>query len=126
MFIKRTIQPGYNTGHCSIDLVEKVNCDFAKQVYAKYLSKHYGVDQGLEDNYDEFLIKKNLLELNLIDDPDFCKPVFCCEPCGVRAVLLFVKTNNCQPPNSIQVIVTGGSISCIPPNLLSAVINYNN
>lgn len=126
MLIKRTIIPGYNTGHCSIDVFESINCGFARQMYTKFVNKRYGVEQKIEDEFDDFFIKKSLLDLNLIDDPDFCKPIICNPPCFVKAIIFFVKTNNCQDPNSIQVIVTGGSITCLPPSGASASINYDN
>lgn len=68
----RMIQPNYGEGNCSVDIVEKTNCKYANQVYAKYLSTKFGVNACIDKDFDKWLVKKRLLELNLIYDPTAC------------------------------------------------------
>lgn len=83
----RSVQPGYDTEHCSSDFVEKVNCNFAQQVYAKLIEQKYGVESCIGDEYDKYFVKKQLLNLNLIYDPTLCKSVKCCAPCGISITI---------------------------------------
>lgn len=113
----RSVQPNYGAGECSVDFVEKVNCRYADQVFAKYALKKYGVKQCKEDEFDKWYIKKQLLKLNLIYDPSACiipEVEEVCEPIV-------------EPPVPIQCLaatsVTVQIVEPAPGPCLSAVIN---
>lgn len=68
----RSVQPGYGNDLCSVEFIEKINCRFAAQIYNKMIQKKYGIKTCIEDELDKYLIKKGLLDLNLIYDPNAC------------------------------------------------------
>lgn len=114
----RSVQPGYGSSLCDNELVESVSCGFADQVYAKFVNNVYGVDTCKQDCYDNFFIKKQILNINLIDDPQFCKVTTCCAPCiiGVEIVNfnLSVVIQNTVPP----------VIPCLVPTAVTAQFSY--
>lgn len=120
----RNIQPGYSTGNCSTELYEKVNCGFSAQLYARFVQAHYGVESCLQDRFDEYLIKKRLLDLNMIYDPEMCVTPPCCAPCGVTATLKVFYVNSCPAPRNVSAQVTVTPITCTAPSGVNAVINY--
>jgi hypothetical protein len=98
MLVKRSIQPGYGSELCSVEVIEAVNCGFAKQVFALYARERYGVDQCVEDEYDKLAIKKELLDLNLIYDPDMCKTVVCLAPTDVVVAMVIFNPGPAEEP----------------------------
>lgn len=119
----RSVQPGYDTGECSSDFVEKVNCNFAQQVYSKMTERKYGVETCIEDEFDKYLIKKELLDLNLIDDPNYCKTITCCAPSCVTVELQEFLTVTTAPTN-ISVELEPIIEPCLPPENVEARIEY--
>lgn len=98
----RAIQPGYSNGLCTNEFVEKVNCGFATQVYAKFLKKKWGVDACVEDEYNKWQIKKMLLDLNLIYDPAMCVECYAEEPCGIVVTgQIFNPQSTCLAPTNV-------------------------
>lgn len=127
MLLEKHIQPGYSTGHCSPEVVERVNCAFAKQVYARFVNKKYGVNQGLLDEYDKWFVKKTLLDFNMAEDPDLCKTIVCTAPCHAVAKILSAGSLGCPFPEFISGnIPAPPSVPCLIPTNLTAVISYDN
>lgn len=92
---KRTVKPGYNTPGCSIDKYEKYMCNFSEAVYMQVMVDKYGIQPCCGDDDYKWEIKKELIELKAIEDPDYiCQYL---DPCG------------CTTGNS-------GLTSCVPTN----------
>lgn len=124
MNTKRHIQPLYDLGACSKELVESVKCGFARQVYARFLKARYGVNSCVEDLYEKFLVKKELLELNMIFDPAYCTFPLCIEPCGVSVVITGYDVKVCPAPTGPAMTVSVPEIECNAPQGASMIINY--
>lgn len=71
----RRIKPGYfSKNSClSTDYIEKVNCTFAQEVYNKMIVDRYGITPCCGDELDTWDIKKQILDFELLTDPDLCK-----------------------------------------------------
>ena len=104
----RRVKPGYYTPGCNPDYTEKVNCNFADQVYNQMLVPRYGISVCCEEDVNKWDIKKQLLEFSAIYDPSLCKCTLqtCCPPTCVDA---FIQQFNPQP-------------ACIPPDNVTADI----
>lgn len=74
----RMIKPGYTTPGCSPEYTEKVNCTFGEAVYDEMIKKRYGVKMCCDLSVNKWDIKKQLLDLKALFDPELCKPI-CCE-----------------------------------------------
>lgn len=126
MSLGRTIQPGYDNLLCSTAVIERINCGFARQVYARYLDLKYGVNACIEDEYDKYWIKKSMFALDLIYDPDQCKVAECCAPEDAVAELYVYHPNNCQAPINSSVVVSYPAFAgCEEPEDAEAEIVYN-
>jgi hypothetical protein len=120
----RRVQPGYNTGSCSQELFELVNDGFARQVYSRFLAKKYGVDSCVQDDFQRQWIKKQLLDLNLLLDPDLCCEIECKTPCGVIASLRVYHATSCLKPSNPVGTITVPEIVCNAPTDVDAIIVY--
>ena len=93
----RTVKPGWNTKGCPPEYVEKVSCNFAEAMYQEVASIRYGIEFCCENalNQDKWAIKKELLDLKAIYDPEACiiEDNLCCAPCNITAVI----TLQCEP-----------------------------
>lgn len=71
----RRIKPGYfSKNSClSTDYIERVNCTFAQEVYNKMIVDRYGITPCCGDELDTWDIKKQILDFELLTDPDLCK-----------------------------------------------------
>ena len=67
----KTIKPGYNTPACSIEKYEKISCNFGEQLYKSVVEKRYGVSSCCPEEIDKWTIKKELIELKALVDPDY-------------------------------------------------------
>ena len=121
----RSVQPGYGVGLCSVEYVEKINCAFANQVYANFINKKYGVDQCIENEFDKYLVKKSILDLNLIYDPDACIVPVVAEVCP--EIPLVVPTPiPCMGPSSVTTEIVFEPVLCPAPTSVSTSIVYQN
>ena len=78
---KRKVKPGYNTPICSADKYDKITCNFADIAYKKVLELRYGISNCCPEEDEKWLIKKELIELQALTDPDYkCDPLTDC--CG--------------------------------------------
>lgn len=120
----RSVQPGYDEGHCDIRFIEKINCNFSNQVYSKLLTQKYGVKSCIDDEFDKFFIKKQLLDLNLIDDPNFCHSIDNLPPCGVSASITVFNPIYCTAPSSPNANIQQIVVICTAPNGVNSLISY--
>lgn len=75
----RRIKPGYFSKNSCLttDYIEKVNCTFAQEVYNKMIVIRYGITPCCGDDLDKWDIKKQILDFELLTDPDLCKSTLC-------------------------------------------------
>lgn len=97
----RSVKPGYDTPNCSPEVVEQINCNFAEAVFQQVSSRRYGITFCCEAlrSFDEWTIKKEMIDLNMLQDPDMCVngPNPCCPPRCVTAVI----QNLCAVPENV-------------------------
>lgn len=103
----RVIKPGYTPPACDIDYIKKVSCNFAEAMFQHVASRRYGLKFCCETDMNKWWIKKQLLDLKSIFDPDACleTPLDCCPPCDVVAQLLVIQTRGCLAPDSVSAIL---------------------
>lgn len=93
IYPKRTVRPGYSTPICSTDKYEKITCKSAEILYKQVLNLRYGISNCCPEDDDKWLLKKQIIDLQALVDPDYvCTPTSCgCSPasCGCG-------TNSCN------------------------------
>ena len=74
----RTVRPGYNTPICTPAKYDEITCKFADILYKIALEKRYGIANCCPDEDDKWLIKKELIDLQALKDPNYnCKECEC-------------------------------------------------
>jgi hypothetical protein len=73
----RTVRPGYNTPNCNPAEYDKITCKFADVMYKVVLEKRYGITNCCPDEDEKWLLKKELIDLQALRDPNYK-----CEACG--------------------------------------------
>jgi hypothetical protein len=77
----RKVKPGYNTPICSAEKYDKITCKAADIMYKKVLELRYGISNCCPEEDEKWLIKKELIELQALTDPNYkCDPLTDC--CG--------------------------------------------
>jgi hypothetical protein len=93
VYPRRSVQPGYNTPACTIDKYEKITCKSAEVYYKQVLYLRYGISDCCPDENDKWLIKKELIDLDALRDPDYvCTEINSCCPTSSCS-----GTCNCSP-----------------------------
>lgn len=123
----RMIKPGYTTPGCSPQYTEKVNCTFAKAAYDQMAIARYGITLCCNEPIEKWDIKKQLLDLRAIYDPELCKPVECCPPCAVVASIkvYYPVLPICPPPTNVIAVLNIPVPVCSPPTNVQAGIIIN-
>lgn len=99
---KRAVTPGYNTPACSTDYYEKVECAFSEVMYKEVLSERYGISNCCPENDMKWVIKHEMLMLDILVNPDYtCTPVSTCA-CPV----IGGTTLNTACPDTTQYFIT--------------------
>jgi hypothetical protein len=70
----RTVKPGYNTPGCSPDEYDKITCKFADVLYKIVLEKRYGITNCCPEDDEKWLLKKELIDLQALKDPNYKCP----------------------------------------------------
>lgn len=70
----RTVRPGYNTPGCNPDEYDKITCKFATVYYKIALEKRYGITNCCPDEDEKWLLKKELIDLQALKDPNYKCP----------------------------------------------------
>ena len=115
----RKVKPGYNSPNSCVTLeyLQRVNCNFALQVYNEMLIKRYGITVCCDQDVDTWDIQKSELDYMLMGDPGMCKSTLCdCKaPCLIDVTFTLVPTcvapilidatfdNLCNPPTLVDV-----------------------
>jgi hypothetical protein len=85
---KRKVKPGYSTPTCDIEKYEKITCKASEFYYKQVMRLRYGISNCCPEDEEKWLIKKELIDLDALRDPDYiCTPVTTCcgqtiETCG--------------------------------------------
>jgi hypothetical protein len=77
----RTVRPGYNTPICSPEKYDNITCHFADIIYKIVLEKRYGITNCCLEENDNWLMKKELIDLQALKDPNYICPACPC-PCN--------------------------------------------
>jgi hypothetical protein len=81
IYPRRSVQPGYNTPACTIVKYEKISCKSAEVYYKQVLYLRYGISDCCPDENDKWLIKKELIDMDALRDPNYeCTVVNSCCP----------------------------------------------
>jgi hypothetical protein len=86
IYPKRKITPGYKTPICSTEKYEKITCKSAEILYKQVLTLRYGISNCCPDEDNKWLVKKELIDLQALKDPDYTCDVTSCgcndSPCS--------------------------------------------
>ena len=87
IYPKRGIKPGYNTPACSAEKYEEISCRSSQILYRQVLTLRYGISNCCPEEDEYWLVKKELIDLAALYNPDYlCAPANSCG-CG--------QPNNC-------------------------------
>ena len=76
---KRKVKPGYSTPSCDIEKYEKITCRSSEILYKQVIRLRYGISNCCPEDDEKCLIKKELIDLDALRDPDYiCKPTTSC------------------------------------------------
>ncbi len=86
----RSVRPGYNTPSCDAEKWDKITCKSSEILYKSVLKGRYGISNCCDEPTDKWLIKKELIDLAALVDPDYictvsscgCPPSSCGCGCG--------------------------------------------
>jgi hypothetical protein len=98
VYPKRKVKPGYSVPTCDIEKYEKITCRSSEILYKQVIRLRYGISNCCPEDDEKWLIKKELIDLDALRDPDYiCKPVTSCcnqpiNDCGCNTL----KTCNSQ------------------------------
>lgn len=124
----RSVYPNYGNAQdgCSVDYIEKVNCNFSENVYSKMIGIRYGIKSCEENVYDKWWVKKQLLDLDLLRDPAVCNTPLCASPCALTAGITVFYPIECPELTNLTATISlvPGNIDIVPP--VMAVIVFDN
>jgi len=71
IYPRRSLRPGYNTPHCSTWKYEEISCKAAEALYKQVLELRYGISNCCPEEDQQYLIKKQLIDLKALVNPDY-------------------------------------------------------
>ena len=78
VYIKRSVKPGYNTPTCSAEKYEEISCKSSQALYKNVLKLRYGISNCCPEEDEYWLVKKELIDLAALYNPDYpCVPTGC-------------------------------------------------
>ena len=81
---RRKVKPGYDTKACTAEYYEEVMCHYSEWMYKDVLERRYGISNCCPDELMKWEIRKEMLELDVLINPDYtCLPqpdCGCCNP----------------------------------------------
>ncbi len=101
IYPKRTVTPGYDTPGCSAEKFDRITCQASEIYYKMVLEKRYGISSCCGEENDKILLRKELIDLQALVDPDYiCTPVeTCCCPTPAEAGYISLEITNPTCPN---------------------------
>jgi len=124
----RSVKPGYTTPGCDPTYTENIYCNFARSVYDQMLITRYGITMCCNDPIEKWSVKKQLLDLSAIYDPELCKNTFdkCCPPCAMFATItIFRPVSACPAPTGMVAILEVPPTQCPAPTGMQVSIVLN-
>ncbi len=120
----RKVKPGYDTPGCDPAYTEKVYCNYSKSVYDNMLITRYGITMCCNDPIEKWEIKKQLLDLMALYDPELCKNTYdtCCPPCAMVATIVVYEGTPCPAPTDMEVEIETPIEDCPPPTNIETSI----
>jgi hypothetical protein len=117
----RRIKPGYFSPNSCIttEYMDRINCNFAKQVYDAMLIKRYGITVCCDHDVDAWDIKKQGLDFELLTDPNLCKSTLCVCPAPCLVDVIFTLLPICVAPILVEATL---DTLCYPAVLVDATI----
>jgi hypothetical protein len=73
----RTVKPGYNTPGCSVEKYERITCKASQILYRNVLTLRYGISNCCPEEDQDWLVKKELIDLAALYDPNY--------PCTIQS-----------------------------------------
>lgn len=103
----RRIKPGYYTAGCPPEYTEKISCTFAEQMYDEMVAIRYGINICCDHDIDKWDIKKQLLNLKALYDPNLCICFLptCCPPTCLEASLIIFNPTTCPEPSNLSALI---------------------
>lgn len=98
IYPRRSVQPGYNTPACTIEKYEKITCKSAEVYYKQVLYLRYGISDCCPEDTDKWLIKKELVDMDALKDPNYACTVI--NPCCPSTPSCGYVPCNCTPPST--------------------------
>jgi hypothetical protein len=74
----RPVIPGYNTPSCDVEKWEKITCKSSEILYKSVLKGRYGISNCCDEPTDKWLIKKELIDLAALVDPNYLCTISSC------------------------------------------------
>lgn len=71
VYPRRSLKPGYNTPHCSTRKYEEISCKAAEALYKQVLELRYGITNCCPEEDQQYIIKKQLIDLKALVNPDY-------------------------------------------------------
>ena len=71
IYPRRSLRPGYNTPHCSTWKYEEISCKSAEALYKQVLELRYGITNCCPEEDQQYIIKKQLIDLKALVNPDY-------------------------------------------------------
>lgn len=71
VYPRRSLKPGYNTPHCSTWKYEEISCKAAEALYKQVLELRYGITNCCPEEDQQYIIKKQLIDLKALVNPDY-------------------------------------------------------
>ena len=87
------------------------------------IRKKYGVEQCIDDEFDRYLIKKSILDFNLVYDPNACVAEVAPEPCPVIPIVPPTPIA-CESAANVTVEIVLAPIDCPAATNVTAAIVY--
>jgi hypothetical protein len=74
----RTVDPGYSTGQCDPEIVEKAKCDYSNLMYDKMMSNRFKIEICCKQDEEKVFMQYEKIRLKLLEGinptPDPCDP----------------------------------------------------
>jgi photosystem II stability/assembly factor-like uncharacterized protein len=128
----RSVKPGYDTPGCPPEYTEKVDCTFGEQAFEEMAIARYGINICCDHDIDKWDLKKRILDLKAIYDPNFVTPTKVCtcytiEQITFAADYTYISCDGCLHTITIQPGVTEYLCSQIYPRIKCPVdgVVYN-
>ena len=81
IYPRRDVRPGYKSPSCTPERYEKISCKSAEGYYKQVLYLRYGITDCCPDDTNKWFIKKELIDMDAMRDPDYvCTVVNPCCP----------------------------------------------